>query len=82
MENKNVVTIQGVTFPTLLTLIFITLKLIGIITWPWIWVLAPLWIGFVLFMGFLLISILLLKLFTSAKKTHTDTFEEKFDKWN
>jgi hypothetical protein len=29
-----------------LTLIFVTLKLIGEITWPWLWVLAPLWIGY------------------------------------
>lgn len=31
-------------FLSALTLIFITLKLIGIITWSWLWVLAPLWI--------------------------------------
>lgn len=31
-------------FLSLLTLIFITLKLLGAITWSWIWVLAPLWI--------------------------------------
>jgi uncharacterized membrane protein (DUF106 family) len=27
-----------------LTLLFIALKLTGQITWPWIWVLSPLWI--------------------------------------
>lgn len=26
-----------------LTLLFIGLKLTGHITWPWVWVLAPLW---------------------------------------
>jgi CHASE2 domain-containing sensor protein len=31
-------------FSSLLTLIFITLKLLSVITWSWIWVLAPLWI--------------------------------------
>ena len=31
----------------MLTLIFITLKLTGYIAWSWIWVLAPLWGGFV-----------------------------------
>lgn len=30
-----------------LTLIFVVLKLIGIINWHWIWVLSPLWIGLV-----------------------------------
>ena len=35
-------------FVTVLALIFITLKLTGVITWPWLAVLAPLWIPFVL----------------------------------
>jgi hypothetical protein len=30
-------------FPQLLTLIFITLKLTGHISWSWWWVLAPVW---------------------------------------
>ena len=44
MENKTVV--RGPGFATMLALLFITLKLTGVIAWPWIWVLAPLWIGF------------------------------------
>jgi len=28
----------------ILTLIFIVLKLLEVITWSWIWVLSPLWI--------------------------------------
>lgn len=35
----------GVGFAGLLTVLFIGLKLTGYITWPWIWVLSPLWIG-------------------------------------
>ena len=35
---------QGGWFFSALTLIFITLKLTEVIDWPWIWVLAPLWI--------------------------------------
>ena len=34
-------------FLSLLALIFITLKLTGYIAWSWVWVLAPLWGGFV-----------------------------------
>lgn len=34
----------GIGFIGLLTLVFITLKLIGTITWSWWWVLSPLWI--------------------------------------
>jgi hypothetical protein len=32
-------------FSGLLTLIFITLKLTGVIYWSWLWVLSPLWIS-------------------------------------
>lgn len=34
----------GVGFFGILTLIFITLKLLGVINWSWVWVLAPAWI--------------------------------------
>jgi len=34
------------TFSTILGLIFITLKLTGVIAWSWLWVLAPFWIGY------------------------------------
>ena len=31
-------------FLGLLAITFIVLKLVGVITWSWVWVLAPLWI--------------------------------------
>ena len=34
----------SISFPALLTTIFIVLKLIGKISWSWWWVLSPLWI--------------------------------------
>lgn len=34
---------SGIGFFGLLTIVFIALKLIGVIEWAWIWVLAPLW---------------------------------------
>lgn len=43
-EKKSVVTVNGIGFCGLLTIAFIVLKLIGKITWSWIWVLAPMWI--------------------------------------
>lgn len=36
---------MNIGFPSLLTLIFITLKLTGFIAWSWTWVLAPVWIS-------------------------------------
>lgn len=46
MENKNGNS-SGVTigFPSLLTLLFIGLKLGKVIDWRWWWVLSPLWIS-------------------------------------
>ena len=35
---------ESISFPALLTIVFIVLKLIGIISWSWWWVLSPLWI--------------------------------------
>jgi hypothetical protein len=33
-------------FPTLLLILFIALKVCGVINWSWLWVLSPLWISF------------------------------------
>jgi uncharacterized protein (DUF983 family) len=46
---------SGIGFTSLLTVLFVGLKLTGHITWPWIWVLSPLWISFLIFIGFLIL---------------------------
>jgi hypothetical protein len=46
---------SGIGFVSLLTIVFITLKLIGKITWSWLWVLSPMWISTIV--GILLIGI-------------------------
>ena len=50
---------SGVGFSGLLTVVFIALKLTGNITWPWVWVLSPLWISFILGIAFLAIAFLI-----------------------
>lgn len=35
----------GIGYGGLLTIVFIVLKLCGVIAWKWIWVLAPMWIS-------------------------------------
>ena len=40
---------------TLLTIIFVVLKLTHNIDWDWIWVLSPLWISFILSILFLVL---------------------------
>ena len=39
--------ISAPSFPTLLTVLFIGLKLGNVIDWSWIWVLSPIWIAWV-----------------------------------
>jgi hypothetical protein len=39
---------SGIGFVGLLTVLFIALKLTGVIAWSWWWVLSPLWIGAIL----------------------------------
>lgn len=36
-------------FCDVLLIVFIVLKLVGVINWSWIWVLAPFWIPFLLY---------------------------------
>lgn len=38
---------HGVGFIGLLTILFIALKLTGVIDWSWIWVLSPIWISII-----------------------------------
>lgn len=36
---------SGIGFAGLLTVLFVALKLTGVIDWSWLWVLSPLWIA-------------------------------------
>jgi hypothetical protein len=58
MENKSC----GVGFTSFLTLLFIGLKLCGVIGWSWWWVLSPLWISFLIGMGIFFFAVLMLVL--------------------
>ena len=44
MEDREV-NPKFLSFTSILTLIFITLRLCGVIDWSWLWVLSPLWIS-------------------------------------
>lgn len=44
MSEKNNSKKGGIGFVGLLTILFIALKLLGKISWSWVWVLSPLWI--------------------------------------
>jgi hypothetical protein len=40
----------GITLSDTLLIIFVVLKLVGVIHWSWIWVLSPLWISVLLWL--------------------------------
>lgn len=48
MNNKNNVSSSGMSFSSVLTIVFIVLKLVGVIDWSWWWVLSPFWISLIL----------------------------------
>jgi hypothetical protein len=52
MNSKVTVTTSasGIGLSGLLTIVFIILKLCNVINWSWLWVLSPLWIGFIVFL--------------------------------
>lgn len=45
----------GIGFCGLLTICFIVLKLLGVVTWSWLWVLAPTWLPLAIVFGILLV---------------------------
>ena len=58
MENKNI-NIHFPGFSTFLGISFIVLKLCKVIPWAWIWVLAPIWIGWALFAIIFIIALII-----------------------
>lgn len=55
MENSNTST-GGISLLGLLTVAFIVLKLCKVISWSWLWVLAPIWIPLAIALSILLIT--------------------------
>jgi len=56
-KNSNNISSGGIGFPGFLTIVFIVLKLTGVINWSWVWVLSPIWFSF-LFVEILLIIVI------------------------
>ena len=44
-NNENKTKVKFPSLSTILGIVFIILKLCGVIDWAWVWVLAPFWIG-------------------------------------
>lgn len=55
--NNNDKSLKGLGFAGVLTIVFIVLKLIGVISWSWVWVLSPLWISLAIILVIVLIIV-------------------------
>lgn len=49
--------------PVTLFIVFLILKLVGVITWSWLWVLAPLWIPLALGLAVFLVGLIIVVIF-------------------
>ena len=56
MKESKSATSSGIGFTGALTILFIALKLLGVISWSWFWVLSPVWISLALFLLVLAIT--------------------------
>lgn len=76
MNNKSS---GGIGCSTVVLIIFVILKLVGVINWSWWWVLSPLWID----IAILLIAILILVAFEvhDNKKYGFTLTKDKKNKW-
>lgn len=52
--NKDGRAVGGMTLGGTLTLIFVVLKLVGVIHWSWLWILAPMWLPIAIFAAVLI----------------------------
>jgi hypothetical protein len=63
MKDNNTVR-SGINFFELLGIVFIILRLCGVIDWPWVWVLAPIWVP----IGLWLLAVLIAFIVAARKR--------------
>lgn len=57
---------EGVSVVGVVTIVFVILKLVGVISWKWVWVFSPIWLsvafavaaGIVVALGYLIVGLL------------------------
>ena len=77
--NKNNTSTSGLGLASVLTIVFIVLKLVGTINWSWWWVLSPLWISAGLWL-ILLIIVVAWEVHDNKEYGFTSKKDKK-DKW-
>ena len=58
MREKNKSHGYGMNFLEVLLIVFVILRLVGVISWSWWWVLSPLWLPLLIVMPYLVYAIL------------------------
>ena len=56
---KKAETRVGLGFAEALTILFVALRLCGVIDWPWLWVVSPIWITLLLLFSIVLVILTL-----------------------
>lgn len=73
----------GIGFVGALTIVFIVLKLLGVIDWSWFWVLSPIWITASVVLGILIIVVVVILISDHMKeKRRKRTQEAHAARWN
>lgn len=67
MSSQQNVSVSGIGFWGLLGVAFIVLKLCNVITWSWLWVLAPLWGPIAIFVAVIIIILFFVAIFAFLK---------------
>lgn len=62
MENKTTVVNGGMSLSSMLTVLFVALKLTGVIGWSWWWVVSPTLISIGLAVGVVVVALVILAL--------------------
>lgn len=71
MENNNNNNYNGgITFCGLLCIVFITLKLLNVISWSWLWVLSPIWIPVSIVLTIFVIVFLIVLIYDLTKRIY------------
>lgn len=73
-DNKNYGS-GGLGLASVLTIVFIILKLVGVISWSWWWVLSPLWINAIF------VVLVLAVVFVVMAATDRNAKMERRNKW-
>ena len=76
-NDRAVVNSFGIGFCGLLAIAFIILKLCGVISWSWLWVLAPLWMPIVIAAAIIAVTLALICISESRKQKKLEEHDDQ-----